>query len=91
MTAHNTQKHRDDRTFDGSITLPAGSYEVYFAACTFVFHSTFAHLNVNVDHRNHPLFGKDSKNKGHFFSWLLDWWNDDIDQAWETALQELGD
>lgn len=90
MTAHNTQKHRDDRTFDGSITLPAGSYEVYFAACTFVFHSTFAHFNVNIDHRRHPLFGDDSKNKRHFLSWLLDWWNDDIGEAWEKRSRNWG-
>jgi len=90
MTAHNTQKHRDDRTFDGSITLPAGSYEVYFAACTFVFHSTFAHFDVNVDHRRHPLFGNESKTKGHFFSWLLDWWNDDIGEAWASRSKNWG-
>ena len=83
MTTSNTQKLRDDRTFDGTVTLPAGSYEAYFAACTFGYHTTFAHFDVNVDHRQQPLFGDKYKNKRHFFSWLTDWWSDDISSAWE--------
>ena len=82
MTTHNTETEGRDRSFDGSITLPAGSYEVYFAACTFVRHTTFSHFDLNVDHRSKPLFGSGAKSKNHFFSWLTQWWNDDANQAW---------
>jgi hypothetical protein len=90
LTANNARKHGDDRTFDGTITLPAGSYEVYSSACTFVYHTTFTHFNVNVDHRHHPLFGGESKTERHFFSWLTDWWADDIGEAWDKHAKNWG-
>lgn len=82
MTAATTQKSRDDRSFEGFITLDPGSYEVYFAAYAFAFHSTFSHINVNVDHRRSPLFGSSGKKDRHFFSWLTDWWSDDLSSSW---------
>lgn len=90
MTTRNSRKSGDDRTFDGEITLPAGSYEVYFAACTFAYHTTFTHFNVNVDHRNHPPFGGEARSKPQFFSWLLNWWNDDIESAWVRRSKDWG-
>ena len=83
MTASNTEKSRNDRSFDGTITLDPGKYEVYFAAYGFAFHSTFSHMVVNVDHRRTPLFGSPQSKERHFFSWLTDWWSDDISDAWE--------
>lgn len=90
MTTRNSESHGNDRVFDGTITLPAGSYEVYFAACTFVRHTTFTHFDLNVDHRSTPLFGGRSKNKNHFFSWLADWWNDDATEAWQKQSTTWG-
>jgi hypothetical protein len=90
MTTSNTEKLGNDRSFDGTITLPAGSYELFFAATTFVFNSAFAHINTNVDHRQSPLFGKRSKTKHHFFSWLQDWWSDDVSDAWAKRAPKWG-
>jgi len=90
MTTGNSRSDGRDRTFDGSITLPAGSYEAYFAACTFVRHTTFSHFDLNVDHRSKPLFGNSGRNKNHFFSWLIDWWTDDANQAWERRSTAWG-
>jgi len=82
MTASNTERHGADRIFDGSIMLPRGSYEVYFASCTFVHHTTFTHFDVNIDHRKPQMFESGSRPKNHFFSWLTDWWSDDAKETW---------
>jgi hypothetical protein len=90
MTTSNTQRHGADRVFDGSIKLPRGSYEVYFAACTFVHHTTFTHFDVNVDHRKPELFGSGSKTGNHFFSWLTEWWSDDAGAEWNKRSPTWG-
>ena len=90
MTVRNTQKSRTDRAFEGTISLDPGKYEAYFAATTFSYHTTFSHFNMNVDHRRTPLFGP-GRNKGrHFFSWLTDWWSDDISDEWESRAGAWG-
>jgi hypothetical protein len=88
LTPENSDRHGDERSYDGTIALPAGSYEVYFSAATFVYHSALAHINTNVDHRQQPLFK--SKPKNHFFSWLQSWWSDDISQAWAKRAPRWG-
>jgi len=90
MTSANTEKAGDDREFDGTLALEPGSYEVYFAATTFTYHSALTHITVNVDHRRQPLFGPGEKKQGHFFSWLTDWWTDDMTDVWEHRSASWG-
>jgi hypothetical protein len=89
MDAKNTSRSHDERVFDGTIVLDPGSYEVYFTAYAFAYHTTFTHINVNVDHRQNPLFTVEPKNKG-FFSWLSDWWSDDIARDWDKRCKKWG-
>jgi len=89
MAAENTSKSGNDRWFDGSVTLQPGSYEVYFTAYSFFYHTAFTNMNVNVDHRNKPLFGSSEKKK-NFFSWFSDFWSDDIVKDWEKRSPEWG-
>ena len=72
MTGRNTSSSSDDRRFDGTIDLSPGTYEVYFTAYAFVEHSPFSHYQVNVDHRNTPLFGPPSNSQKDFFGWFRD-------------------
>jgi hypothetical protein len=90
MTVRNTQKSRNDRAFDGTITLEPGKYEAYFGATTFSYHTTFTHININVDHRNSPVFGSGGSKGRHFFSWLTDWWSDDINDEWSARSPRWG-
>ncbi len=90
MTTSNTDKSRNDRSFDGTITLDPGKYEAYFTAYGFAFHSTFSHISVNVDHRRSPLFGSSGTKDRHFFSWLTDWWSDDINDDWNNRSGSWG-
>lgn len=90
MTVDNTTKAKDDRAFDGSVSLPAGSYEVYFSASTFAYHTTFTHFNVDVDHRRHPLWTDSRKEKKNLLSWFTGWWSDDIAKEWERRAHRWG-
>ncbi|MGA9118532.1 MAG: hypothetical protein WB699_04135 [Bacteroidota bacterium] len=78
MTRGNTSASGDDRKFDGEITLDPGEYEVYFTAYAFVEHSAFSHFQVNIDHRNSPLFKSPDESKKNFFGWFKDLWTGDI-------------
>lgn len=89
MTAQNTHRSGDDLEFDGSVRLVAGSYEVYFTAYAFAYHTTFSHFNINIDHRNKNLFGGSEK-KRNFFSWFTDWFSDDIGKAWKERCARWG-
>jgi hypothetical protein len=44
MSPNNTSLSRDERKFDDYIKLPKGSYEIYFSACFFEYHSTWTHI-----------------------------------------------
>ena len=90
MTVDNTSKSRDDRSFDGEVTLPRGAYEVYFTAAVFAYHTTFSHFKTNVDHRNSPLFEGNKGEKKNFFGWLKSWWSDDIDKDWKKRSTQWG-
>ncbi len=90
MSTDNTSRSGSDRVFDGTITLDPGSYEVYFAAYSFAYHTTFTHLNVNIDHRTKPLFGEGSHKEKGFFSWLTGFWTDDIKKDWEKRSPQWG-
>jgi len=90
MTADNTSKTKDDRYFDGSVTLGPGTYEVYFAATVFSHHSAFSHMRVNVDHRQDPLFGDGKERKNKFFQWFSGWWSEDIAKDWNKRAKRWG-
>jgi hypothetical protein len=89
MDVRNTSRAHDDREFDGTVKLQAGSYEVYFSVYAFAYHTTFTHMNMNVDHRNKPLFDEHPK-KRNFFSWFSDWFTTDISKEWERRCKEWG-
>ena len=90
MTVDNSSRSKDDRSFDGSVTLDPGDYEVYFTAYAFVYHTTFTHINVNVDHREKPLFGWRQDKGKNFFSWFTDWFTDDIGKDWAKRSRNWG-
>ena len=87
MTTRNSSKSGDNRWFDGTVELQPGNYEVYFTAYAFSYHTSFNNMNVNVDHRSKPLFGRSDKKK-NFFSWFGDWWSDDISKEWDKRSPE---
>jgi hypothetical protein len=82
MTMENTSKWKDERTFDGTVTLQAGSYEAYIAAAVFSYNTAFTHFTITVDHRKKPLFGDVKAEKKNFFNWITGWWSDDIAKSW---------
>ena len=89
MNRGNTSSRRDDREFDDNITLNRGSYEVYFAACTFSYRTSFKHITINVDHRDNEFPGGKKDDKG-FFSFFKGWWSDDIGKSWEKRSRQWG-
>jgi hypothetical protein len=89
MSPGNSSRSGDDLAFDGTLDLAPGSYEVYFTAYAFAYHTAFSHFNVNIDHRNKDLFGESEK-KRNFFSWFKDWFSDDIGKSWQKRCQAWG-
>lgn len=90
MDRRNTSRSGDDRKFDDNLSLDAGSYEVYFAATTFDYHTAFTHFtNIDVDHRNTPLF-EHHKGKDNFFSFFTDWWSEDFQDSWDKRSKHWG-
>jgi hypothetical protein len=90
MNPGNTWRASDDRGYDGTVTLEPGSYEVYFTAYAFDYHTAFTHISVNVDHRESPLFGSGGERYKGFLSWFTDWWSDDIAHDWERRSPAWG-
>ena len=90
MNLDNTSRSGDDREFDGTVSLETGSYEFYFTAYAFEYHTTFTHLSVNVDHRDKPLFNNGERSHKGFLSWFTDWWSDDMDKAWNKRSRAWG-
>jgi len=90
MDTDNTSRSRDDREFDEKVTLERGSYEVYFTVPTFSYHTTFTHFSVNVDHRQHPLFGNHEEKGKDFFGFFKNWWSDDVEKNWERRCRNWG-
>ena len=89
MTTDNTKADGDDRVLDENLTLQPGSYEIYFAAATFSYHTALSHFTMNADHRNDPLFGP-KKGKEDFWSSLMGWWTEDMGDEWERRAQNWG-
>lgn len=89
MDPGNTSRKRDDREFDGKLTLERGSYEVYFSAHAFAHSTLFTNFYINVDHRVQPLFGP-PEGKKDFFSALKSIWTDDLGKEWENRAKNWG-
>ena len=90
MDVDNTSRSKSDRESDERITLGEGSYEVYFTVPTFSYHTAFTHININVDHRETPLFGGREKKDHDFFGMFKNWWSDDIGKEWEKRCDRWG-
>jgi hypothetical protein len=90
MSPNNTSLSKDERKFDDYIKLPKGSYEIYFSACFFEYHSTWTHITTNIDHRNgEGLISIGGKNN-LFFNWLEDWFGDDIYKDFDKRAKKWG-
>ncbi len=57
MTLRNTSGGRDERTFDDTITLGEGAYEVYFTAYGYVRTGNFSYAQANIDRRDNGKRG----------------------------------
>jgi len=87
MTKENTSEEDDDLSCEENIKLEPGSYEVYFAAPTFSYHTWRSHFTINIDHRKKPLFGGDEGGDGE---WFKGWWTEDLPGVWEKRSKEWG-
>ncbi|MBI1803728.1 MAG: hypothetical protein HYR77_04580 [Ignavibacteria bacterium] len=89
MDMYNTHRDKDDRKFDDWVTLPAGSYEVYFSAHAFASTSPFAAYNINID-RRHDLRKENGGRKKGLFWWLGDLFDGDLDKDWRRRSKNWG-
>lgn len=89
MDRNNTQKENHDRRFDGEISLPKGSYEVYFSAYGYVSGTSLSAFDINIDRRKERSYGRNSKNRG-FFGWFEEFFGDDIEKEWNQRAKEWG-
>ena len=90
MTPENSTRTKDDRAFDGTLTLDPGNYEAYFTAYAFVYHSAFNHMEINIDHRNKSVIPPGQNRSKGFFSWFKNLWSDDMGKEWEKRSREYG-
>jgi hypothetical protein len=90
MSPNNTSLSRNERKFDDYVKLPKGSYEVYFSACFFEYHTTWTHINTNIDHREGDDFVDIGGRKNFFLSWLEDWFGDDIYKDFDKRAKKWG-
>ncbi len=88
MDRENTTREKDDRKFDGDVSLNKGSYEVYFVAYGFASNSPFASFNFNIDRRKKDLWITWSK-RGPF-SWLDDLFGGKPDKDWRRRSKRWG-
>lgn len=80
MTMDNTTGKAHRRTFDGTLDLDAGSYEVYYAAHGFFQSGTFSHSSINIDRRNTHRSRRSGLSFFRFFS-------DDRDDLYEEFME----
>jgi hypothetical protein len=90
MTTGNTKKSKDDKTFDGTIELQPGAYEVYFSAATFDYHTMFTHFSYDIDHRKDNLFPNRTERKKNFLNWVTGFWSDDMQKEWQSRSKAWG-
>jgi len=89
MTLDNTNTQDKDRIFDGSVNLPAGNYEVYFAAYGFQSKSGFGTIQMNVDRRDKRSKKSTEKDWGPF-SWFYGFFTDDFYKDFEKRSKTWG-
>ena len=88
MTVDNTSGGKAQRDFDGTVTLDQGAYEAYFTVPVFAHHTWFSHIQINVDHRDKPLFGGGDDDKVTTF--FKNWFTDDLATDWKQKCKEWG-
>jgi hypothetical protein len=88
MTRGNTSSSKSDREFNGEVLLPHGNYEVYFCAYGFAANSPFSTFSINVDRRKGIPGSK--YDRGGFFSWLYDFFGEDVDKEWNRRAKNWG-
>lgn len=88
MTRENTNVKKPDRIFDGTINLPAGSYEAYFTAYGYSSTSPFTSFTVNVDRRRDSP--EQRKEEWGFFTWLEDFFGEDFSKEWDRGIKKWG-
>jgi hypothetical protein len=89
MDGSNTHRKGAERSFEGSITLDAGKYEVYFTAPIFSHDGFFSHITANVDHRNDPLFHS-RHDEWDIVQFFKNWWSDDLSRDWAKRSPHWG-
>lgn len=89
MERNNTKKDDDDRLFDGTVSLPKGSYEVYYSAYGYFSGSSFSAFDINIDRRKGNVDNDRSKRRG-FFDWLEDFFGDGAGKDWKRRSKEWG-
>ena len=80
MTMDNTSRKGEDRRFDDNVTLPKGSYEIYYTAYAYYYHGTFSHIHMNVDPRERGLDIQKRDRKKSFWSFFADWFDEDVEK-----------
>lgn len=89
MDLQNTRRDKVYRVFDGTITLPKGTYEVYFAAYAFYNNLSLFSYTINIDRRK-TTDGNDLPHKHGLFSWIEDLFTGDIGKEWRKQAQNWG-
>ncbi len=90
MTRDNTSLTGTNRKCDDYITLPKGSYEVYFAATYFGYQSTFTNIRANIDHRKSGDIISIGSRHDWIASWIEDWFGVDIFREWMKNSKNWG-
>jgi hypothetical protein len=89
MRREETAKAKDDRLYDGEITLPKGNYEVYFTAYAFALQSLFTSVSVNIDRRDHTGTPNIPRKRG-FLPWLDEFFGGDFEKEWKKRSKNWG-
>jgi hypothetical protein len=89
MDRENTTRSNDDRKFDDWISLPRGSYELYFAAYGYTSHSKFSNFTINIDPREKNL-PEDKQKMRNLLQWLESLFGEDITMDWKKRAKNWG-
>jgi hypothetical protein len=90
MTYSNTSRQKDDRSFDGEVSLPAGEYEVYFAAWGYAVSTPFSSFSFNVDRRKDWSKEQYKGNSNGFLNWLSDFFGNGMSGDWDSHAKSWG-
>ena len=90
MDFQNSHRDKDYRVFDGTVTLPKGTYEVYFAAYAFYANLPLFSYTINIDRRKTDNKTDDVPRKHGLFSWIEDLFTGDIGKEWRKQAQNWG-